>query len=202
MTVTGYPNFFPNDIVSVERQDFQPYLTVKRLPYLPPCSVTGHHTGFSQFPGLWCGEGNGTPLQYSCLENPMDGGAWGAAVHGVAKSRTRLNDFPFTFHVHALEKEMATHSSVLAWRMPGTGEPGGLPSMGSHGAGHDWSDLAAAAAVTPIMKSIYYLRDWPVDLLNTNELKLLHDVWDTCTSSKIDSWVIKKVWETHFISGA
>ena len=92
------------------------------------------------------GEGNGTPLQYSCLENPMDGGAWWAAVHGVAKSRTRLSDFTFTFHFHALEKEMATHSSVLAWRIPGTGEPGGLPSMGSHRVGHDWSDLAAAAA--------------------------------------------------------
>ena len=78
------------------------------------------------------GEGNGTPLQYSCLENPMDGGSWQAAVHGVAKSRTRLSDFTFTFHFHALEKEMATHSSVLAWRIPGTGEPDGLPSMGSH----------------------------------------------------------------------
>ena len=78
------------------------------------------------------GEGNGTPLQYSCLENPMDGGAWWAAVHGVAKSRTRLSDFTFTFHFHALEKEMATHSGVLAWRISGTGEPGGLPSMGSH----------------------------------------------------------------------
>ena len=65
--------------------------------------------------------GNGTPLQYSCLENPMDGGAWKAAVRGVAKSRTRLSDFTFTFHFHALEKEMATHSSVLAWRIPGTG---------------------------------------------------------------------------------
>ena len=73
-----------------------------------------------------------TPLQYSCLENPMDGGAWKAAVHGVAEGRTRLSDFIFTFHFHALEKEMATHSSVLAWRIPGTGEPGGLPSMGSH----------------------------------------------------------------------
>ena len=79
----------------------------------------------------------GTPLQYSCLENPMDGGAWWATVHGVAKSRTLLSDFPFTFHFHALEKEMATHSSVLAWRIPGTGEPGGLPSMGSHRVGHD-----------------------------------------------------------------
>ena len=92
------------------------------------------------------GEGNGTPLQYSCLENPMDGGAWWAAVHGVVKSRTRLSDFTFTFHFHALEKEMATHSSVLAWRIPGMGEPGGLPSMGSHTVGHNWSDLAAAAA--------------------------------------------------------
>ena len=83
------------------------------------------------------GEGNGTPLQYSCLENPVDGGAWKAAVHGVAKSRTRLSDFTFTFHFHALEKEMVTHSTVLAWRIPGTGEPGGLPSMGSHRVGHD-----------------------------------------------------------------
>ena len=87
------------------------------------------------------------PTQYSCLENPMDGGAWWAAVHGVAKSRTRLSDFTFTLHFHALEKEMATHSGVLAWRIPGTGEPGGLPSMGLHRVGHDWSDLAAAAAV-------------------------------------------------------
>ena len=83
------------------------------------------------------GEGNGTPLQYSCLENPMDGGAWWAAVYGVAQSWTRLSDFTFTFHFHALEKEMAAHSSVLAWRIPGTGEPGGLPSMGSHRVGHD-----------------------------------------------------------------
>ena len=82
-------------------------------------------------------EGNGTPLQYSCLENPMDGGAWWAAVHGVAEGRTRLSNFTFTFHFHALEKEMATHSSVLAWRIPGTGEPGGLPSLGLHRVGHD-----------------------------------------------------------------
>ena len=75
----------------------------------------------------------------------MDGGAWWAAVHGLAKSRTWLSDFTFTFHFHALEKEMATHSSVLARRIPGTGEPGGLPSVGSHRVGHDWSDLAAAA---------------------------------------------------------
>ena len=82
---------------------------------------------------------NGTPLQYSCLENPMDGGAWEAAAHGVAKSRTWLSDFTFTFHFYALEKEMATHSSVLAWRIPG---------MGSHRVGHDWSDLAAAVATS------------------------------------------------------
>ena len=96
------------------------------------------------------GEGNGTPLQYSCLENPMDGGAWWAAVHGVTKSRTQLSNFTFTFHFHALEKEMATHSSALAWRVPGTGEPGGLPSLGSHRVGHDWSDLAAAAAAAAL----------------------------------------------------
>ena len=80
---------------------------------------------------------NGNPLQYSCLENPMDGGAWLAAVHGVSKSRTRLSGFTFTFHFQALENEMATHSSVLAWRIPGTGEPGGLPPMGSHRVGQD-----------------------------------------------------------------
>ena len=83
------------------------------------------------------GDGNGTPLQYSCLENPMDGGAWWATVHGVAKSWTRLRDFTFTFHLHAREKEMATHSSVLAWKILGMGEPVGLPSMGSHRVGHD-----------------------------------------------------------------
>ena len=90
-------------------------------------------------------EGNGNPLQYSRLANPMDGGAWWAEVHGVTKSQTGLSDFTFTFHFHALEKEMATHFSVLAWRIPGTGEPGGLPSLGSHRVGHDWSDLAAAS---------------------------------------------------------
>ena len=78
------------------------------------------------------GAGNGSPLQYSCLEYPMDGGAWWAAVHGVAKSQTRLSDFTFTFPFHALEKEMVTHSSILAWRIPGSGEAGGLPSMGSY----------------------------------------------------------------------
>ena len=87
--------------------------------------------------GGYTGEGNGTPLQYSCLESPMDGGAWQATVHGVAEGQTRLSDFTFTFHFHALEKETATHSSVLAWRIPGTGESGGLPSMGSHRVRHN-----------------------------------------------------------------
>ena len=91
---------------------------------------------FFNMASLGNGEGNGTPLQYSCLENPMDRGAWKAAVRGVAKGWTRLSDFAFSFHFHALEKEMATHSSVLAWRIPGTGEPGGLLSMGSHRVGH------------------------------------------------------------------
>ena len=115
------------------------------------------------------GEGNGTPLQYSCLENPMDGGAWWAAVHGVAKSRTRLSDFTFTFFFHALEKEMATHSSVLAWRIPGTGEPGGLPSMGSHRVGHDWSNLAAAVKTTFIknLPSSSHSENWCILLLSS-----------------------------------
>ena len=91
-------------------------------------------------------EGNGTPLQYSCLENPMYRGVWQAAVHGVTRSWTQLSDFTFTFHFCALEKEMATHSSILSWRILGTEEPGGLLTMGSYRVGHDWSDLAAAAA--------------------------------------------------------
>ena len=82
-------------------------------------------------------QGNGILLQCSCLENPMDRGGWWAAVHGVTTSLTQLSDFTFTFHFHALEKEMASRSSVLAWRIPGTGKPGGLPSMGSHRVGHN-----------------------------------------------------------------
>ena len=100
--------------------------------------MTSDHSCMSQPNGtaqIPSGEGNGKPLQYSCLANPMDGGAWQTAVHGVAKSQTRLTDFTFTFHFHALEKEMATHSSVLAWSIPG--KPGGLPSMGSHRVGHN-----------------------------------------------------------------
>ena len=91
------------------------------------------------------GEGNGNPLWYSCLGNPMDGGAWWATVHGVVKSQTWLSDFTFTFHFDALEKEMAAHSSIPAWRIPRTEEPGGLPPMGLHGVGHNWRDLAVAA---------------------------------------------------------
>jgi len=112
------------------------------------------------------GEGNGTPLQYSCLENPMDGGAWWAVVHGVAKSQTRLSDFTFTFHFPALEKEMATHSSVLAWRVPGTGEPGGLPSMGSHRVGHDGrlsSSSSNSLVIVSFLLAVYKLY---LELLN------------------------------------
>ena len=109
---------------------------------------------------MFGGESNGTPLQYSCLENAMDRGAWWAAVHGVPKSRARLSDFPFPLHFHALEKEMATHSSVLAWRTPGTGEPGGLPSMGSHRIGPltswplPWAGLLMLAPGRPRMKRL------------------------------------------------
>ena len=115
------------------------YKILAMFPCVHPCSLFILYISKSFLPCLAppLGEGNGTPLQHSCLENPMDGGAWWAAVHGVAKSQTRLSDFPFTFPFHALEKEMATHSSVLASRIPGTGEPGGLPSMGSHRVGHD-----------------------------------------------------------------
>ena len=110
------------------------------------CNLLSIRIVFSTSLAYSNGEGNGTPLQYSCLENPMDRGAWWAAIHGVTKSWTRLSDFTFTFHFHALEKEMATHSIVLAWRIPRAEEPGGLPSMGLHRVGHNWSDLAAAAA--------------------------------------------------------
>ena len=113
------------------------------------------------------GEGNGTPLQYSCLENPMDRGAWKAAVHGVAEDPAWLSNFTFTFHFHALEKEMATHSSVLAWRIPGMGEPGGLLPMGSHRVGHDWSDLAAAAEKKQLFNGfiLFHISKWLFILL-------------------------------------
>ena len=103
---------------------------------------TGSIPGWRRSPG----GGNSNTLPYSCLDSPMDGRTWWAVVHGVTKSWTRLSNFTFTFHFHALEKEMATHSSVLAWRIPGMGEPGGLQSMGSHRVGHNRGNLAAAAA--------------------------------------------------------
>ena len=99
---------------------------------LPRFSMLGTFKLKPQLKLSMAGEGNGTPHQYSCLENPMDGGAWWAIVHGVSKSQTRPSDFTLTFHFHALEKEMATHSGVLAWRIPGTEEPGRLPYLGSH----------------------------------------------------------------------
>ena len=106
---------------------------VKNMP-----ASAGDLRDASSIPGSGrSGGGHGNSLKYSCLENPMDGGAWWATVHGVAKSWTRLSDFTFTFHFHAFEKEVATHSRVLAWRIPGTGEPGGLLSIGSHRVGHD-----------------------------------------------------------------
>ena len=133
------------------------------------------------FPLPNCGEGNGTPLQYSCLENPMDGGAWWAAVQGVAGNRTWLSDFPFTFHFHALEKEMGTHSSVLAWRIPGMGEPGGLLSMRSHRVGHDWSDLAAVAAAAAAAK----LKKRESSTFIINILKCFFSEWYIHLSSMI-----------------
>ena len=109
-------------------------LVVKNLP-----GNAGDTRDEGPIPGLGRspGGGHGNPLQYSCLENSMGRGAWEATVHGVAKSWTRLSDFTFTFRFHASEKEMATHLSFLAWRIPGTREPGGLPSMGLHRVGHD-----------------------------------------------------------------
>ena len=135
----------------------------------------------------YSGEGNGTPLQYSCLENPIDGGAWWAAVHGVAKSRTRLSDFTFTFHFHTLEKEMATHSSVLAWRIPGTGEPGGLLSMESHRVGHDWSDLAAPAEAGcySALRKKEILQNW-TRLINPEDIMLS----EISQSQKDKHWMI------------
>ena len=112
----------------------------------------------------------------------MDGGAWWAAVHVVTVSWTRLSDFTSTFHFHALEKEMATHSSVLAWRIPGTVEPGGLLSMGSHRVGHNWSDLAAAMA--PHSSILAWKTPWmeePGRLQSMGSQKVRHD-WATSLS--------------------
>ena len=115
----------------------------------------------------------------------MDGGAWQAAVHGVAKSRARLSDFTFTFHFHALKKEMAAHSSVLAWRIPGTAEPGGLPSMGSHRVGHDWSDSAAAAIIFNINLLKGIVQQKKRRGLNRGSLPILH-IWFLCKNYGIN----------------
>ena len=131
------------------------------------------------------GEGNGTPLQYSCLENPMDGGAWKAAVHKVAEGRTWLSDFTFTFHFHALEKEMAAHTIFLPGE-PQEWEPGGLPSMASHRVGHDWSDLAAAAAaaaaLNPQHLSKFFAIWWEFNEHMLKEQELIVCVQCVCRS--------------------
>ena len=116
----------------------------------------------------------------------MDGGAWWAAVHGVEKSWTWLSDFTFTFHFPALEKEMATHSSVLAWRIPGTGEPGGLQSMGSHRVGHDWSVLAAAMVAWQCECTWYH---WMVYLIT------LDFIWDVFYPNK-NKWRTNEIFGT------
>ena len=118
----------------------------------------------------------------------MGGGAWKAAVHGVAKSQAQQSDFTFTFHFHALEKEMAAHSSVLAWRIPGTGELGGLPSMGSHRVGHDWSDLAAAA--------VYICQRY---FLNLSHLLLPHRVHKSLLCLRLSFFSVNRFISTGFL---
>ena len=144
---------------------------------------------------LSMGEGNGNPLQCSCLENPRDGGAWWAAVYGVDRSRTRLSNFTFTFHFHALEKEMATHSSVLAWKIPGTGEPGGLPSTGLHRVGHDWSDLAAAAWVCLNVSLLYHLLE-EAQILYLPREESEYQSWNDL--SKVFRMIIVILYGLHF----
>ena len=149
----------------------------------------------------YIGEGNGTPLQYSWLGKSHGWKSLVAAVHGVAKSRTRLSGFTFTFHFHALEKEMATHSSVLAWRIPGMEEPDALPSMGSHRVGHDWSNLAAAAHtyIYPHASYSYIYTDIPVlraydylGFVSVNVLVICHNVLGTDRSLSCLKMVLEK----------
>ena len=139
----------------------------------------------------------------------MDRGAWYAAVHGVAKSRTRLSDFTFTFLFHALEKETATHSSVLAWRIPGTGEPGGLPSMGLHRVRHDWSDLAAAAAAAFChgdFSAVYiwfFLKwSWIQSLMLMAILLQLNYIgisWEYCLDNSVSVWSVNIYWMITYV---
>ena len=139
------------------------------------------------------GEGSDTPLQYSCLENPMDVGAWQAAVQGVAKRRTWLSDFTFTFHFHALEKEMATHSRVLAWRIPGMGEPGGLPSVGSHrivcGVAQSWTWLKWFSNSSS-SHLIMFLFPYSVHgkFLKLNHFKFIIQIWTWSLNSPSFCW--------------
>ena len=154
------------------------------------------HCSFFSWVYSYDGEGNGTPLQYSCLENPMGGGAWWTAAHGVTKSRTRLSYFTFTFHFHKLEKEMVSHSSILAWRIPGTGEPGGLPTMGSHRVGHDWRNLTVAAAAVMITKQSYksslgndtIFLDTSASVWNNHSFPFLH-----CWKPILESYIREKI---------
>ena len=121
----------------------------------------------------------------------MDGGAWWATVHGVAKSQIWLSNFTFTFHFHALEKEVATHSSVLAWRITGMGEPDGLPSMGSHRVGHDWSDLATTRAIK---------RDRPRQgLLSLGKLLYLYGISSSSTVMVPVIRTFKKIWKNKWV---
>ena len=154
------------------------------------------------------GEGNGTPLQFSCLENPMNGRAWWAAVHGVATNQTQLSDFTFTFHFHALEKEMTTHASILAWIILGKGEPGELPSMASHRGGHDWSNLAAAtvkALVFPVV--MYECESWTVKKAE-HQRNDIFELWCwrrllrvPCTARRSNQSILKEISPEYSLEG-
>ena len=136
-------------------------------------------------PSPLIGEGNGNPLQYSCLENPMGRGAWWAVVRGVVKSWTRLRDFTFTFHFHALEKEMAAHSSILAWRIPGTAKPCGLSSKGSHRVGHRLKRLSSSSS-SLLMDYKFFKDTSPYFLIPPYQQYLL--ICSTQTKVLIKSW--------------